>query len=197
MKHETSIVPKRLAAECRTHCASSEDRWSTKLASLCELLAKPQSLWAMEELGRGDDAVAYQIADFDIVARVGVRSQSFARFAALARESPSPHLPQIHYFGESSDASLALMERLAPAPGEENTDFWEAANAAIGLAYATLDERPWRSVPMDAALRAVAIELGAQARAFNFALDFNLGNVMTRPDDGVIVFTDVWCCWGE
>lgn len=89
---------------------------------------------------------------------------------------------------------MTIMERLFPAP--KDGSFWGETNLAINYAYASLDDRPKYYPPSNSELKNIATSLGERARNYNYALDFNRGNILTRHHSCEVVFTDTWCKWG-
>lgn len=154
------------------------------------------SVEGLEELGRGDDAIVYQLGDMNLAARIAISSKPFDRFVALSKTFVSPHLPQFHYHKNNSHISLTIMEKLESSPDNSESAFWADANETASLAYARLDERPYDRRLREGSLYRIAIELGDRAREYNYALDLNRENILRRQAR-VIVFTDAWCNWGE
>ncbi|MGB3313662.1 MAG: hypothetical protein WBB85_04575 [Albidovulum sp.] len=165
-------------------------------AELYRALCRSLGVDRLEELGCGDDAVVYALPGQKLAARIAISSAPFSRFVDLSNRQGSRHLPRVVHHADNGHLSLTIMEHLEPAPDPADIAFWADANAAAALAYTRLDERPCSDGPHKPGLYEIAALLGDLAREQNYALDLNRNNILRRGG-GDVVFSDVWCGWGE
>ena len=150
-------------------------------------------------LGSGDDALVYAWPESDWVLRISQHPQCFSDFVEFVENHRSEHLPRVFGHHDDSVRSVTIMERLYH-PRNAPSDFWRSVDLLSGLARAIADERHFESSwygELPLGLRELAFQLGKVAQSKDYALDFGVGNILTRDTELPVIVTDPWFVWAS